>query len=115
MAHSNAVLFGGLKVFFVQVGLLFVGAFSVLILFSFGGLVVAAPVLLPVQWIIARDTSGWVSTTFSVLGAVLLGEVLYLVFTITVGESPAARVLGVLLALGGAYVFFRTSRRAGRG
>ncbi len=111
MAHSNTATLGGWGAFVVQVGLLVVGGFSVLILFSFGGQVVVAPALLPAQWMIARDTSGWVSVLFSVLGAVLLAEVLYLGFALVVGESPVAVALGVPVAVAGGYLFYRTSRR----
>ncbi len=99
----------------VQTGLLIVGTFSVLILFSFGGQVVVAPALLPAQWIIARDTSGWVSTTFSALGAVLTAEVVYLVFALVFGENPVTVAMGVPVALGFGLLFYRSSRRTRQG
>jgi hypothetical protein len=91
-------------------GLLVLGAFCVLTLFSSGGQLVVAPVLLPVQWLIARSTSGWASRSFSILGALLLAEVVLVGPTLLIGESPAALVVGLLLAVAGAVIFYRTSR-----
>lgn len=115
MAHSGTATFGGWRSLVVQTGLLLVGAFSVLILFSFGGQVVVAPALLPAQWMIARDTSGWVSTAFAALGAVLTAEVVYLVFALIVGESPVTVAMGVPVALGAGFLFYRSSHRARQG
>ena len=112
MAHSNTATFGGWKAFVIQIGLLIIGSFSVLILFSFGGQVIVAPALLPAQWMIARDTSGMVSTVFSVLGAALLAEVVYLGFALIVGGNPATVAVGVPLALAAGYLFYRTSQWA---
>jgi len=111
MAHSSTATLGGWRTLVVQVGLLIVGGLSVLILFSFGGQVVVAPALLPAQWMIARDTSGWVSVMFSVLGAVLLAEVLYLGFALVVGETAIAVAIGVPVALLGGFLFYRTSQK----
>lgn len=114
MAHSDTATFGGWRSVVVQTGLLLVGAFSVVILFSFGGQVVVAPALLPAQWMIARDTSGWVSTTFAVLGALLTAEVVYLVSALIFGENPVTVAMGVPVALGAGLLFYRSSRRTRR-
>ena len=111
MAHSDLASLGGWRSVVVQTGLLVVGGFSVIILFSFGGQVVVAPALLPAQWIIARDTTGWISIGFSILGALLTAEVVYLVFALIVGETPLSLVVGIPLALACAALFYRTSRR----
>jgi hypothetical protein len=115
MAHSDTAHLGGWRAFLVQTGLLLVGSFSVVILFSFGGQLVVAPALLPAQWIIARDTYGWVSKTFSVLGALLLAEVTYLIFALVFGEVPVTVVIGVPVALAAGFGFYRTSHRANQG
>jgi hypothetical protein len=114
MAHSNTAHLGGWKAVAAQMGLLVVGGFSVVILFSFGGQVIVGPALLPAQWIIARDTSGWVSTAFSVLGALLLIEVTYLLTALGLGESSVTVAVGVPLAIVAGYLFYRTSQRARR-
>lgn len=114
MAHSSTADLGGMRAFAVQFGLLMVGGLSLLILFSFGGQVVVAPALLPAQWLIARNTSGWISMAFSILGAVLIAEVawLALALALSVGEggSLVIGVAGLVLAVGSGVVFFRTSR-----
>ena len=115
MAHSGTATFGGWRSLVVQTGLLIVGSFSVLILFSFGGQVVVAPALLPAQWMIARDTSGWISTVFSALGAMLTAEMVYLVFALILGENPVTVALGAPLAVGAGFLFYRSSHRTGQG
>ena len=95
-----------------QLGLLVVGGFSLLILFSFGGQLVVAPALLPAQWLIARHTLGTVSIAFSVLGALLVAEVTWLVMALVIGDG-VFDILGVLLAVlavAAGLVFFRSSR-----
>lgn len=96
----------------VQAGLLILGVFSVLILFSFGGQVVVAPALLPAQWMIARDATGWVSVAFSILGAILAAEFVYLVLALIVGETPTTVVIGAPAALAAGVAFYLSSRRA---
>lgn len=86
------------------------GVFSLLILVSFGGQVMVAPVLLPVQWLIARHTSGWTSMAFSVLGVLLTVEVIWLGWILAVGDGTAALVGGSFVAIGSGVVFFRISR-----
>ncbi len=95
-----------------QLGLLVVGGFSVVILFSFGGQLVVAPALLPAQWLISRHTFGTVSLAFSLLGALLMTEVTWLVMALVIGDGvfAIAGVLLVVLAVGAGLVFFRTSR-----
>ncbi len=88
------------------------GLFSVLILFSFGGQVIVAPALLPAQWLIARHTRGKASLAFSVLGALLLAEVVWLILALVIGDGAAVG-LGILVAAIGVaagVAFFFTSR-----
>jgi hypothetical protein len=114
MAQSGTANLGGLRPFAIQLGLLIVVGFSVLILFSFGGQVIVAPALLPAQWIIARKTSGRISMAVSTLGAVLVAEVAWLAFALSLpveeGGSFAIGLVGLVLAVGSGVVFFRTSR-----
>ncbi|MEA2001939.1 MAG: hypothetical protein U9N84_08660 [Actinomycetota bacterium] len=98
------------RAFLLDLGLLVLGAFSILILFSFGGQVIVAPVLLPVQWLIARNVSGGASRSFSILGALLLAEVVLVGSTLLIGERPAGVIVGLLLAVGAAAIFYRTSQ-----
>lgn len=115
MAQSNTADLGPWRSVLVQGGLLVVGIFSVLILFSFGGQVIVAPALLPAQWIIARHTSGWVSTSFAMVGALLLVEVVWLLLALVIGDaaSIAMGLVAVVVAIGAGIVFFNTSRRRG--
>ncbi len=95
-----------------QVGLFVLGVFSVVILASFGGQLVVAPALLPAQWHIARRTSGLTSGVFSVLGAALAAEIVWITLGLLASWSGSSLV-GVLVALLGALVgilFFRNSR-----
>jgi hypothetical protein len=117
MGHSTTANLGGMRAFAVQFGLLIVGGFSVLILFSFGGQVIVAPALLPAQWLIARNTGGRISMAFSILGAVLVAEVAWLAFALAVageeGGSLVVGLVGLAVAVGGGVLFFRTSRPPG--
>lgn len=94
----------------IQLGLAAIGVFSFVMLFSFGGQLIVAPALLPVQWLVARNTDGWVARTFSLLGAALLTEVIYLGLLVVVGENPALAVAGAVAAIAAGGVFYRTSR-----
>ena len=99
----------------MQVSLLVIGAFSALMLFSFGGQIAVAPALLPAQWFIARNTPGAASMVFSVLGALLTAEVFWIGLAITVGDG-ALPLLNPLIPAGGAaagLAFFRISRPGG--
>lgn len=96
--------------FWIEVAELVVGLFSAVMLISFGGQVIVAPALLPVQWVIARHTSGWVSMAFSVLGALLTAEVIWLGWALLVGDRTAALIGGSVVALAWGAVFFRISR-----
>jgi hypothetical protein len=96
-----------------QSGLALLGVFSVLILFSFGGQLIVAPALLPAQWIIARNTDGWPSTLFSVLGSLLLAEVTWLGFAVLLDAGTQPLAIDYVLVFGAVVagvLFFRTSR-----
>ncbi len=97
-----------------QVGLFVLGVFSVMILASFGGQLVVAPALLPAQWHIARRTSGLTSGVFSLLGATLTAEIVWISLGLLASWSGSSLV-GVLVALLGtlAGVFFFKSSRPG--
>ncbi|MCP4304120.1 MAG: hypothetical protein GY788_04395 [bacterium] len=95
-----------------QIGLIALGAFSALILASFGGQLIFAPALLPAQWHIARTTSGMTSMVFSTLGAALSAEVSWIGLGLLASWSGSA-VAGGLVVIVGVVVgifFFRTSR-----
>ena len=111
MEHSSIADMAGWRALTIQVALVVIGAFSVLILFSFGGQLIVAPALLPVQWFVAHNTDGWVSKAFSLLGAMLLAEVLLLGMGLLLGETVAAALIGGVLGLAGGVTFYRTSRR----
>lgn len=100
-----------------QAGLVLLAGFSVLILFSFGGQLIVAPALLPAQWIIARNTHGWPSTWFSVLGSLLAAEVTWLGFAVLLDAGTQPLAIDFLLVFGAvvaAVLFFRTSRPRSR-
>lgn len=111
MEHSTIADMSGWRSLTIQVALLAIGLFSVVILFSFGGQLMVAPALLPMQWLLSRHTDGWVSKAFSLLGSLLFAEVVLLAAGVLFGESVAAATAGVLLGLAGAVAFYRTSRR----
>jgi len=96
--------------FWVELAEFVLGGFSALMLVSFGGQVIVAPVLLPVQCLVSRHTSGWVSMTFSVLGALLTAEVIWLGWALLVGDRTTALIGGSVVALGSGAVFFWISR-----
>ena len=114
MAHSNTSHLGGWRAFVIQIGLLVVGAFSILILFSFGGQVIVAPALLPAQWMIARNTTGPLSMSFSILGALLVAEVgwLAMALALPVAEdgSLVVGLVGLVIAVGIGVLFYWSSR-----
>ena len=111
---ANANL-AGWRVLLIQVGLLLLGAFSALVLFSFGGQIIVGPALLPVLWLIARNTRGVTSIVFSVVGALLAAEVAWMGLAVVVGEG-ASSFLNVLTLAGGAAsgLFFAGMSRPGR-
>ena len=94
-----------------QLGLIAVGALSILILFSFGGQLIVAPGLLPAQWLIARHSDGWVSSLFAALGSLLAAEVLLISAVLLLGDGLVGLSVGVPAGLAAALLFFRTSRR----
>ncbi len=111
MEHSTIVDMAGWRSLAIQLALVAVGLFSVVILFSFGGQLIVAPALLPMQWLLARHTDGWVGKAFSLLGAVLLAEVLLLGIGLLLGESVVAATIAGAVAIAGAVVFYTTSGR----
>jgi hypothetical protein len=113
MLHRELTLPDNRRHGLFQTGLVLLGGFSVLILFSFGGQLIVAPALLPAQWVIARNTHGWPSIWFSVLGSLLVAEVTWLGFAVLLdaGSQPLAiDYLLVFAAVVAAVLFFRTSR-----
>lgn len=110
MELSTNLNMDGWQAIVVRIGLVALGGFSLIILASFGGQVIVAPGLLPAQWIVARSTTGWVSKAFSILGGLLLLEVVPLAAILLLGESALAAVAGVVVALAGATAFYRTSQ-----
>jgi len=100
----------GWRALVAQVGLVVLAGFSLVILVSFGGQFVVAPGLLPVQWMVARRTEGWVSRTFAVLGGLLLLEVVPLGAAVLLGDSLPVWLIGLAVAIAGFAAFYRTSR-----
>ncbi len=113
MEHSSISDMAGWRSLIVQLGLIIVGSFSFLILFSFGGQLIVAPGLLPAQWLIARHSDGWVSTAFSVLGSLLIAEVLLIGAPLVLGDGILGGAVGVAAGLTAGFAFFRTSKRRG--
>lgn len=110
MEHSTIADMAGWRSLAIQVALVAVGLFSIAILFSFGGQLMVAPALLPMQWLLARHTDGWVGKAFAVLGSLLVAEVVLLTAGLLFEESAVAAAPGVALGIAGAVVFYRTSR-----
>ena len=110
MEHSSIADMAGWRSLAVQLGLVAVGALSVAILFSFGGQLIVAPGLLPVQWMIARHSDGWVATLFAVLGALLSAEVLVIATPLLLEDGVAAASIGIATGLAAALAFLMTSR-----
>ncbi len=108
MEHSNIVDMAGWRSLVIQMGLIAIGVFSFVMLFSLGGQLIVAPALLPMQWLVARNTDGWVSRAFSLLGAALLAEVLYLGLLVVAGGGLAV-VIAATVAIAAGVVFYRTS------
>lgn len=116
MASSTAI--SGGRFALMQAGLVLVGGFSAVVLFSFGGQLIVAPALLPAQWLIARHTSGPTSVTFSVLGAALAAEVGLISMGLIAGSDDVTVPMLVLVVLVGVLSgvgFYRTSRPTGQG
>lgn len=95
---------------FVGVALVALGAASVVALLSFGGQIVLAPVLVPLQWLAVRRSTELVRAVFTVLAALLMMEFFVILSSGVLSNDTAAALTG--LGLGGAatYVFYRTSR-----
>jgi hypothetical protein len=110
MNSSRIPVLSGRPPFWAQLGEFALAGFSALILFSFGGQVIVAPALLPIQWLVARHTAGWVSRTFSVLGALLTTEVIWLGWALVAGDGVVALIGGIVVAVGAGVVFYRISR-----
>jgi len=100
----------GWRAIAIRSGLVVLAGFSAVILLSFGGQVIIAPGLLPAQWLVARSTSGWVSRAFSILGGLLLLEVVPVAAIVLLGESFPALAAALIVALSGAAAFYRTSQ-----
>lgn len=111
MGHSSIVDMAGWRSLLIQLGLVAVGALSVVTLFSLGGQLVVAPALLPVQWLLARHTDAWVAKSFAILGALLAFEVVFLVVALLLGDGGNAALSGTALGLVAAIAFFRTADR----
>ena len=111
MEHSTIADMAGWRSLAVQVALVAIGLLSVVILFSFGGQLIVAPALLPMQWLLARHTDGWVSKAFALLGALLFAEVLLLGIGLLIGESVIAATTAGAVGITAAIVFYTTSRR----
>ena len=85
--------------------------FGVLVLFSFGGQLVFGPFVLAIEWILARISPRPLRLAWSLLGAALAGEIIYLVLDIHVQRIDGfpAVVIGLAVAAVTALLFFRTT------
>jgi hypothetical protein len=110
MELSTNLNMDGWQASFIRIGLVVLGGFSIVILASFGGQVIAAPGLLPAQWLVARATHGWVSKLFAILGGLLLLEVVPFGAVVVLGESNLVWIGGFVVAVVGALAFYRTSQ-----
>jgi hypothetical protein len=100
------------RIVVAQIALIALGAISALILMSFGGQLIFAPALLPVQWHVARNTSGLTSVMFSMLGAALAAEASWIGLGLLASWSGSVVVggLGVLVGVALGIFFFKSSR-----
>ena len=115
MPHSSTVNnVAGWKGTAASAALMVLAVFSALMLFSFGGQIVVAPVLLPAQWLIARRTRETISMAFSSLGALLAAEVTWISLAVSFGSGASLAVGGLVAAAGlvAGFIFFKTSRPA---
>ena len=112
MPQSSTVNIAGWKSTAVSTTLLVLAVFSALMLFSFGGQVIIAPVLIPAQLFIARHTRGTTSMAFSVLGALLTAELVWIVLVLVLKEGLTTMVGGLIFmaGAGAGFLFFRASR-----
>lgn len=85
--------------------------FGVLVLFSFGGQLVLGPFVLAIEWILARISPRPLRLAWSLLGAALAGEIIYLVLDVHVRriDGLLAVVIGLAVAAVTALLFFRTT------
>jgi hypothetical protein len=82
-------------------------AYSVLALLSFGGQIVVAPFLVPLQWLAARfSTRPW-RMVFSALSGLIVGEVVWILGDLL--------IVGVVVGVGAGLLVFRTSGAHHRG
>ncbi len=90
--------------------LLVLGAASIVALLSFGGQIVLAPLLVPIQWMVARRYTTLVRAVFNVLAALLMTEFFVIVGTNALDSDTAAAVVGLGLGVVATVVFYRTTR-----
>lgn len=86
------------------------GVASVVALLSFGGQIVLAPLLVPLQWIAAKRSTEIVRALFNVLAALLMAEFFVIVGYALSRNDVAAGVGGLLLAAIATVAFYRTTR-----
>ncbi len=110
MEQSSLVDLAGIRALAVQFTLAGIAVLSIAALFSFGGQLVAAPALLPVQWFLARHTDSWVATSFAVLGGLLTAEVMLIGFVMLVGDGVTTVLLGVVVGSAAGLTFYRSAK-----
>lgn len=108
MEQRNVAGMTGWRSGTAQLGLIAVGIFSILILFFRGEQLIVAPGLLPVQWLIARHSAGWVSSSFAVIGSLLMAEVMLIGAPLLLGDGIVGAAVGVVTGLIAAMLFFWT-------
>jgi uncharacterized membrane protein len=84
--------------------------FGVLVLLSFGGQLVFGPFVLAIEWILARVSPRPLRIAWSLLAALLAGEIGYLLTDTHVMEGVPAVVVGVVVAGLITLLFNRTTR-----
>jgi hypothetical protein len=79
-------------------------------LFAFGGQVALTPIVLAIEWILARVAKGGVMIAWSVLAGVLAGEYIYLLIDLrTELNALLAVVAGLVVAVILTFVYLATT------
>lgn len=82
---------------------------SVLALLSFGGQLILAPILVPLQWGVARRSGPVGRATFLVLAGLLMAEFFVLVGALLSESDTVAAVAGLIVAATATYALYATS------
>lgn len=85
--------------------------FGAIVLLSFGGQVLLGPIVLPVEWMLARISARPLRIAWSVLAGALVAEIAYLVLDTNVAaiDGPAAILAGVAVGIPAGILIYRTA------